>query len=1507
MRTHPALRVLNLIVLGILILTAAIPGGAAYAKPAQQNWLNVSISGVSDNLRGLVYAEDKHLFVAVGDGGAILTSADGENWTKQTLDTTARLSGVAYGDGLFVAVGEGGAVAYSTDGSAWTSGVVADAYLLTSVAYGAGAFVAVGYESDEESASIYEIDKADIDSATTPGDATWTNVTPIGELAYYDVVYENGVFQAAGMLQVSHSADGSTWSAAGATLYNMYSTRDLGDTGQILMLAANFLDDTDNYVTLYNKSDSEESYSRNVGSSLYSMVQYAEGKYMAVGANGSYARFEIAETDGKYDFVGDVDEYYEPDVEADLHKVVYGDSKFIAVGDGGTIIAYKAEELSGLALATGTVAGTTKLSSLPAGTFKYAVGEAGSKTWPIYGKVSTDLQTLTDTTDINVTAGQQLYVARTDADDRIVGWQAIEVDASDIAETVDPGNPSTGLIYNQDGFGYSGQIAPHPLGSVVEMKGYSNWPAGLNRGSFAFSGGIFDGQNVWMIPYQADGVLKINKDSAEMSVYKDWPSGFNKVSTSSAFAFSSGVFDGQSIWMIPYSADRVIKVDKDTGVMTGYNNWPAGTTSIGMTAFSGGVYDGHDIWLIPAAVNKVVKLDPATGAMTGYDSWPAGFNGAGGFRGGLFDGRYVWLIPSSANQVVRFDPATGAMVGYSAWPAGFDKSTNSFSGGVLAGQDLWMFPASGNGTNETLKLNTSSGKMTAYSGWPSDLASLSYTRRFSGGVFDGQSVWMAPSTKQAKNVVKIDKNSGVMTGYSNWPTGLDLGNNPFSGGVFDGKRIWLVPTQANQVVVLQTKSYAVTYAAGAHGSISGDANQSVAHGESSTSVTAIADEGYQFVDWSDGNSQASRSDANITAALSVTANFIEQQGPTQVTLESAVADGASKAATSTKIAFTFDKDIAGLTANDISIADDTGSVVAGSLTGSGRNWSVTLTSVTSEGNVKLSVNSPEGYVVDGSPATVAVYKAAVPAAGLTVTSTDPSGAANDGKTKIVVAEIQPNGYKLVYRNFGTNTVVVPNVGDTLTGYSDLPSGGLIAAANGDKIGVAEVDADGKVLRYGSTTAVSANEPPIVEPPYVNPSAPTESSVEVLVNGKVENAGKATTTEANGVKTTSISIDGAKLQAKLDAEGNGAIVTIPVKSDSSVIIGELTGQMVKHMASRSATLELKTDKASYTLPAQQINIDAMSAQLGTDVKLEDIKIKITIAQTPASMSQVVENSATEGGFSLIVPSTDFTVTGTYNGKTIEISKFNAYVARTIALPDGIDPGKITTGIVVDPDSTVRHVPTKITLIDGKYYAEIHSLTNSTYSIVWHPQTFADVENHWAKDAVNDMGSRFVINGVSDTTFSPNADITRAEFAAIVVRGLGLKLGEGANSFGDVAVDAWYASAIQTAVANGLIAGFEDGTFRPDAKITREQAMAIVAKAMKLTGLAEKAGKVDAASALAEFADSASAGGWSKESIALAAKAGLISGRSGGKLEPKAHVTRAEVATLIERLLKQSDLI
>ncbi|WP_165867464.1 S-layer homology domain-containing protein [Paenibacillus pinisoli] len=428
----------------------------------------------------------------------------------------------------------------------------------------------------------------------------------------------------------------------------------------------------------------------------------------------------------------------------------------------------------------------------------------------------------------------------------------------------------------------------------------------------------------------------------------------------------------------------------------------------------------------------------------------------------------------------------------------------------------------------------------------------------------------------------------------------------------------------------------------------------------------------------------------------------------------------------------------------------------------------------------------------------------------------------------------------------------------------------------------------------------------------NPSEPIDSSesetgVIVLVNGKAENAGIAKPTTINGQSAMIIIVDQKKIEDKLAAEGFGAVVTVPVKTNSDIVVAQLNGELIQEMEDLQATLVVKTDRAIYTVPSVQINMNELSKQFGTNVSLQDITVELQFGSTPADMAKIVEQSATKGSFTPVMPAMDFIVKGTYGDKTVEISTFSVYVERAIAIPDGVDHNKITTGVVVDPDGTSRHVPTKITVIDGRYYAVINSLTNSTYSVVWHPLEFSDVEKHWAKDAVNDMGSRMVASGTGNGKFSPNRDITRAEFVAIIVRGLGLKPSKEAAPFTDVHGTDWYNTAISTAVAYQLIDGFGDGTFRPNDKITREQAMVIVVKAMKITGLSAKLSVPSAESLLDPFADAAAVSDWARSSSADSIQAGIIMGRSAIQLAPKAYITRAEVATVIQRLLRKSDLI
>jgi alpha-tubulin suppressor-like RCC1 family protein/alpha-acetolactate decarboxylase len=425
-----------------------------------------------------------------------------------------------------------------------------------------------------------------------------------------------------------------------------------------------------------------------------------------------------------------------------------------------------------------------------------------------------------------------------------------------------------------------------------------------------------------------------------------------------------------------------------------------------------------------------------------------------------------------------------------------------------------------------------------------------------------------------------------------------------------------------------------------------------------------------------------------------------------------------------------------------------------------------------------------------------------------------------------------------------------------------------------------------------------------------PSAPARSTtegIEVLINGKPEQAGIAATTEKNGRTIRTITLDPKKLGDRLQAEGSRSVITIPFSTPSDVMIGVLNGQMIKDMEVKQQTIEIRTEKATYTLPALQINIDAISERIGREVDLEQIQIEIEISEPTEEQLKIVENAVHQGAYTLVVPPLNFSVRASYGDVTVDVSKFNAYVSRTFAIPDGVDPNKITTGVVIDPDGTVRHVPTKIDLIDGKYYATINSLTNSTYALIWKPVAFKDVVGHWAEEAVNEMGSRMVVSGIDDDLYNPNQAITRAEFAAIIVRAMGLKENRGATPFSDVRSSDWYSGAVLTALDYGLISGYEDGTFRPQQRITREQAMVMIARAMEVTGLSDKLPDKDANKIMQSYVDAIQVSVWARDSVADVLQAGIITGRSNSQLAPQAFITRAEVAVIIQRLLQQSKLI
>jgi hypothetical protein len=424
----------------------------------------------------------------------------------------------------------------------------------------------------------------------------------------------------------------------------------------------------------------------------------------------------------------------------------------------------------------------------------------------------------------------------------------------------------------------------------------------------------------------------------------------------------------------------------------------------------------------------------------------------------------------------------------------------------------------------------------------------------------------------------------------------------------------------------------------------------------------------------------------------------------------------------------------------------------------------------------------------------------------------------------------------------------------------------------------------------------------------DPAPAPSDDIQVIVDGKPQEqiATGASSKDGEGRSVFTVSVDAAKLSSLLEREGDEPHVLIPVARDSDIVTAVLTGDAVKAMENKRAVLEIRTPNGNYKLPAVEMFIDRVSSQLGNPQDLSLIEVRVEIARSGAARTALLEDASENGRFTVVVPPVEFTITASYNGNTVMVDKFSSYVQREIPLPNGADPSKITTAVVLDPDGTVRHVPTSVIERDGRYFAVINSLTNSTYSLIWHPAAFPDVERHWARDAVNDMASRMVVSGVDASRFDPDASVTRAEFAAMLVRALGLPDNGKGAPFTDVKAAQWYAGAAAKAQEYGIANGYPDGAFRPFRTITREEAAEMLVRAMKLTGMGGGSAVQNPDSELSAFADGSDVSRWARPAVAQAVRSGLLQGFPSGLL-PKKDMTRAEAAAVVQRLLIEAKLI
>lgn len=175
-------------------------------------------------------------------------------------------------------------------------------------------------------------------------------------------------------------------------------------------------------------------------------------------------------------------------------------------------------------------------------------------------------------------------------------------------------------------------------------------------------------------------------------------------------------------------------------------------------------------------------------------------------------------------------------------------------------------------------------------------------------------------------------------------------------------------------------------------------------------------------------------------------------------------------------------------------------------------------------------------------------------------------------------------------------------------------------------------------------------------------------------------------------------------------------------------------------------------------------------------------------------------------------------------------------------------------------------------------------------------FVDVdENDWFYDVVLYAYENGLMTGTSADTFAPNTATTRGMIVSMLARLEGVTNAESAG-FTDVAESDWYATAVNWAASEGIVNGFEDDTFRPNAAITREQMAAILYNYADYKGY-----DVSARADLSDYADAASISSWAEDVLAWANAEGLINGMTATTIDPQGATTRAQTAAMFERFL------
>ncbi|NGM81567.1 alpha-amylase [Paenibacillus sp. 7124] len=350
-------------------------------------------------------------------------------------------------------------------------------------------------------------------------------------------------------------------------------------------------------------------------------------------------------------------------------------------------------------------------------------------------------------------------------------------------------------------------------------------------------------------------------------------------------------------------------------------------------------------------------------------------------------------------------------------------------------------------------------------------------------------------------------------------------------------------------------------------------------------------------------------------------------------------------------------------------------------------------------------------------------------------------------------------------------------------------------------------------------------------------------------------------------------------ASITLDRNAQQLVLPVQSGSAGGVDriEIKGEQVS-LTIPAAVLQ----SLASLLPAEQLNGAHLALNVG---KLDQAAKEVAIKQLSLPTGTSIGLASEVYDFSLQAVTKD--------GKAISLSEFPKPVELVFHTDAKADP-QLTGVYYLNNVGIAEYIGGEWD--GGLLKAKVTHF--SRYAAMEYVKTYSDVPaGHWANRAVTVLSAKHIVNGVNGSVFAPNQPVTRAEFAAMLVRSLGLTA-KGKAPFKDVTGKEWYTDSIAAAYESGIVKGASAGAFNPQQRITREEMASMIIRAYQV-----KTGQAADSSAKASFTDASGISGWAKNDVSAAVSLSLLKGKDGSRFMPKANTTRAESAQALYNLVSK----